>query len=134
MSTFMLALPWAERVKNIQETGIMTTVLGMCVVFLVLLIICAVLALFGVFDKIAAKKNGSENIEGLTDINIPIPTQTDNNTETEIPAFDDKELVAVIIAAIAAQEQVSPDTLVIKGLRRATGWNQEAVYEQHLTI
>lgn len=43
---------------------------------------------------------------------------------------DDKELVAVITAAIAASLNTTSDRLVVRSFRRSSNWQKEAMHEQ----
>lgn len=110
--------------ENLAE-GIMVTVIGFGIVFAVLIFICLILMLSGKLLNAKPKAAATESItqpKKLSEPKIEAPT-------TEI---DDKEIVAVIAAAISAYEgkAISPDRLVVRRLRRVTGWNKEALAEQ----
>ncbi len=110
--------------ENIAE-GIMVTVIGFGVVFAVLIFISLILMISG---RIFAEKSDKAAKEPIT--------QTEKATvvaaEPVITQADDKELIAVIAAAVSAYEKkpISPDRLVVRRLRRVTGWNKEALAEQ----
>ncbi len=111
------------------QLGIVTTILGFGVVFFVLLVICIMLYIFGAVMKSVNKKN-------IVTDNKPIEAAPVKKTEpvNKENLIDDKELVAVITAAIAASMggNASPDKLVVRSLRRVkkSVWKTEAVQEQ----
>lgn len=45
-------------------------------------------------------------------------------------AFDEKELVAAITAAIAASLNTTTDALVVRSFRKSANWQKEAIHEQ----
>ena len=100
------------------DEALSVTLLGMLVVFSVLIIICVVLYVFGYIAKTQQEKSSKqENI--LSSDNKPIikgeeTQKVETNAVNDIP---DYELIAVITAAIAAQENVSPDKLVVRNVR-----------------
>lgn len=107
--------------------GLMVTVLGICTVFVVLIFISLILTAFGKLNIDSDNKKSDEKLEIK-----PVPGITDLPDEK---VNDDLELIAVITAAIAAQEcangnNISPDKLVVRSLRRVNTWNREAIHEQ----
>ncbi len=108
--------------SNITE-GLMVTVLGMGTVFCVLLIIMIVIT---ISSKIimAIENKGKEEVPVAKTEPVPVP-----KAEPVIaPKQDDLELIAVITAAIAMQENKSVDDLVVRSIRRIDGWNKD-IYE-----
>ena len=92
----------------------MNTLLGMGTVFVVLILICFIISLFGLIPKIqnAFKKKEKAKEDGI------------DNTIAQIiekeELSDDTELVAVIAAAIAAYEgAASTDGFVVRSIRKA---------------
>ncbi len=108
--------------ENLAE-GLMVTIIGFGIVFVVLIFICLILMLSG---RLLNEKPKTESPKPAVQ---PVPAQAPAQTDTTV---DDTELVAVIAAAISAAEgrTVGPDKLVVKRLRRVTGWNKEAIIEQ----
>lgn len=119
---------------DLLSEGLMVTVLGMCTVFVVLIFICIVLLIMGIAAK--TKENSpKQETKAVESTNI-VKTVTNNAKNTNV---DDYELIAVITAAIAAQEcargnNISPDKLVVRSLRRVNTWNKEAIQEQQSSL
>jgi sodium pump decarboxylase gamma subunit len=92
------------------------TVIGMCVVFVVLILISFIISLFkyiSVFEqKLKEGRSGAQKDTSSVDHTIAQIVQK----EEEL--VDDLELVAVIAAAIAASEGTSPDGLVVRSIRK----------------
>lgn len=112
--------------------GIMVTILGIGVVFAVLIFISLILYLFGRILNTENKKTSAA--ETKTAVNVAVP-KADINEKVN----DDMELIAVITAAIAASEcakgnNIGPDKLVVRSLRRVNTWNKETMHEQHSTL
>lgn len=108
------------------DVGVMATVLGITIVFLILIVICLLLAIFSVLvrDK---NREKAQPVSAPTALNTVIPVKTAPVAQTYM---DDKELVAVITAAIAASMGTSTDGLVVRRIRRAGNWNQDAIEQQ----
>lgn len=106
---------------NALSYGGIVTIIGMAVVFfgLFLLILCvsAMAAFFKAKDK--------KKIE--TTVKAPEAPVAAPAVEEEI--VDDTELIAVIAAAIAAFDN-SGKTLVVRRVRRVSGWSRAAREEQ----
>ena len=84
--------------------GLGLTILGMGVVFAILLVLSLSLDALRVFLADKVKKP---------------PASVKEETKEAIGINEDQEeLVAVITAAIAANEETSPDTLVVKSIRQ----------------
>ncbi|MDO5388900.1 MAG: OadG family protein [Clostridia bacterium] len=119
---------------DLLSEGLMVTVLGMVTVFVVLIFICIILFIMG---KVVKSNENSQKQEAkpVENKNI-VKTVTNNTKNTNV---DDSELIAVITAAIAAQEcargnNISPDKLVVRSLRRVNTWNKEAIQEQQSSL
>ncbi len=112
--------------ENFAE-GLMVTVIGFSVVFFVLIFICVILMISG--RLLNEKPKADQTKPGAKPVQIIKPKAADAEEST---AVDDTELVAVIAAAISAYEgrTIGPDKLVVKRLRRVSGWNKEAIIEQ----
>lgn len=109
--------------------GLMVTVLGLCTVFAVLIFICVILYLFG---KVAASSKTEISTEKSVANIVP---KVQPKAVEEVKVNDDAELIAVITAAIAASEcskgnNIGPDKLVVRRLKRVSSWNKEAINEQ----
>lgn len=107
--------------------GLMVTVLGICTVFVVLIFISLILTAFGKLNIDSGKKKAEEKA-AVKPAPAVVPV-------TDKKVNDDLELIAVITAAIAAQEcakgnNIGPDKLVVRSLRRVNTWNREAIHEQ----
>lgn len=109
--------------------GLMVTVLGFSTVFAVLIFISLILYIFG---KITASGDSNKKVENKPVVNTaPIKPKTENNVNVN----NEAELIAVITAAIAASEcakgnNIGPDKLVVRSLKRVSPWNKEAINEQ----
>ena len=108
--------------------GLMVTVLGLCTVFAVLIFICVILYLFG---KVAASSKTEISTEKSVANIVP---KVQPKAVEEVKVNDDAELIAVI-TAIAASEcakgnNIGPDKLVVRRLKRVSSWNKEAINEQ----
>ena len=124
--------------RNIQpqdnvSLAISTTLLGMLVVFMVLMIICAVLYIFKFVAYLNEKKAENLKSEVVNNSSETI-VKPEAESENNVQITTDYSVIAVITAAIAVQENTSPDKLVIRSIRKSSGWNQEALHEQHTTI
>lgn len=104
--------------------GGIVAVIGMAVVFfgLFLLIIC--ISVMAVFFKAKNKKKIKTPKAAPIAPEAPVAAPV---VEDEI--VDDTELIAVIAAAIAAFDN-SGKTLVVRRVRRVSGWNRAAREEQ----
>lgn len=100
--------------EKMGEAGI-NTAMGMGTVFIVLIFISLIISAFSFIPKITEKltKKKSEELDN-EDVKVEKITSTDV-VESNI---DDTELIAVIAAAIAASEQVSTDSFVVRSIRR----------------
>ena len=108
--------------ENLTE-GIIVTIIGFGIVFAVLIFICIMLMISG---KLLSVKPEAASSKVLT-----VPEKAKAAVE-EKGETDDKEIVAVIAAAISAYEgkHISPDRLVVRRLKRVSSWSKEAIAEQ----
>ncbi|GEM_PF-297824 len=116
-----------------MDIGVMTTVLGITIVFLVLIVICLLLAIFSVLVK---DKNKQIEPKVAAPAHAPaiIPVKTSATAAPVQKYIDDKELVAVITAAVAAAMGTGTDGLVVRRIRRVGNWNQEAIEQQQNSL
>ncbi|MCM1569371.1 MAG: OadG family protein [Roseburia sp.] len=96
----------------------LNTLLGMGTVFSVLILICFIIAGFGLIPKIqkslTGKKKEEENVTGIHNAVTQISRQEESLEES-----DDTELAAVIAAAIAAYEgSGNTDGYVVRSIRK----------------
>lgn len=123
-----------EKILNALSYGGITAVIGMLVVFtgLVILIVC----IWGLGKLIQAAVNKAEKkkaakAEASAAAVIPAapaPVVEEAPVE-ENPVVNDAELIAVIAAAIAAYDD-SGKRLVVRKVRRVSGWKDAARSEQ----
>ena len=109
--------------------GLLVTGVGLLIVFSVLIILMlALMAMKALFYK-EPKKAVKEEIKSN---NIPVNVQP-AVAESNIAKTDDKELIAVIAAAIASSLNTSVSNLKIKSLKRIGNnspvWNKAGVNE-----
>lgn len=91
----------------------MNTVMGVGIVFSVLLFLTL---LIGCFKYIGKAVEGSNKKTAAKSATVPAPVVTAPVVEENL--VDDGELVAVIAAAIAASENTSTDSFVVRSIRR----------------
>ncbi|MBP3665159.1 MAG: OadG family protein [Tyzzerella sp.] len=96
----------------------LNTLLGMGTVFAVLIFLAFIISLFKYIPDIMNKLSGVKTV-------VPVEKETITETIAEDEVSDDLELVAVITAAIAAQEGTSTDGFVVRSIRRrpSNNWN-----------
>ena len=90
----------------------MNTLMGICIVFLMLIFLSLVISLLKFIPGLVGgkKKNAPAPVPAAVPAAEPVP----------VPApADDQELIAVIAAAIAAAEGTSPDGFVVRSIRKA---------------
>jgi len=109
------------------EEGLVGTINGVGTVFLVLILIAIVISLFKYIDKINISnlfKSAAKKTEAIETSQANDLIQSTQKT----PQEDDAELIAVIVAAIAASLETSSDQLQVRSLRRInptqTLWNR----------
>lgn len=94
-----------------MKSAAINTLLGMGTVFIVLIFISFLISLFKYLPKLL-DRNKKEKVQIS-------PQASDNNEHVAIETTEDNtELIAVIAAAIAASEQVSTDSFVVRSIRR----------------
>ena len=100
-------------IKEIIYEGLTYTVMGICVVFLVLVIIMLVIK---AMELIAVEKKHEEKV--AEKVVLPVVEQAPK-------AADDTELIAVITAAVAAAMGTKANGLVIRSYKKISGgaWN-----------
>ena len=108
LSTMSPQYSLATTLKN----AALNTVMGLGTVFVVLAVLIFLISLFKYIPGSAAAKKKEEPAAApaKAPAPAPVPVQT--------PAYDDKELAAVIAAAIAASEGTSPDGFVVRSIRK----------------
>ena len=94
----------------------LNTVLGMGVVFVVLILLAFIIYLMKYIPKLL----GEQNTSASAPANVAPVTDGSSVNENGVAYVDDLELVAVITAAIAAQEGKSVDGFVVRSIRRRT--------------
>ena len=113
--------------------GLQVAAIGLVVVFLGLtILICAVTVLGKLMENAAAKKEAKVRAEAeaaAAAAPAPAPVQAAEPEPVMEDVTDDSELIAVIAAAIAAFDN-SGKSLVVRRVRRVTGWNRAARAEQ----
>ena len=102
-------------------------IIGMLIVFIGLILLILILSLmaqlFKTFDKSAEKEAVQQPAEAAPVEFVPAAE------EVEEEIVDDTELIAVIAAAISAYE-ADGKKLVMRKVRRVSGWNRAARDEQ----
>ena len=112
--------------------GLQVTAIGLVVVFLGLAILIGFITLMAqVFKAIDAKKAAKAAAEKASAAEaVPAPAPVAPQPEPVVEdVTDDKELIAVIAAAIAAFTD-SDKQLVVRRVRRVSGWNRAGRAEQ----
>ena len=121
-------------ILNALSYGGITAVIGMLIVFLGLtILICAVKIMGAVFAGVTAGKQAkakaaAQAAEKAAAKAAPAPVAAPEPVVEE-EVTDDSELIAVIAAAIAAFDN-SGKSLVVRKVRRVTGWNRASRTEQ----
>lgn len=97
--------------EKMSKAGL-NTVTGILIVFFMLVFMCVVIYAFNIIAYIQEKYNRKKE---QTKIEITSLEGSDDSEEKEV---DDKELIAVIAAAIAASTNQSTDDFVVRSIRR----------------
>ena len=109
--------------------GLMVAVIGIAVVFVMLTILIAfVWALGKLIQKLVGRAEAKKAAAAAAAAPAPAPVVEAPVVE-EAPAVDDAQLIAVIAAAIAAFDN-SGKNLVVRKVRRVSGWKDAARSEQ----
>lgn len=113
---FSLADQGNETFGSKMATAGSNTLMGMGVVFFVLIFISLIISCFGFIPRITEKieKRKAGKTAEVKDAPV-IPKAMQSNVSEE---SSNTELVAVIAAAIAASEQISTDSFVVRSIRR----------------
>lgn len=107
---------------NMQRAG-MNTLMGIGIVFLMLLFLSFVIGLFKYIEKFqnVGKKKSAEEAPKAEEAPAPAIAQSEAADED---FADDLELVAVISAAIAAYENTSGDSFVVRSIKKSNKWHR----------
>lgn len=104
---------------KMQEAAL-NTVMGLGIVFIILFFLCFVISLFKNVSKLEAKfLNKDEQQKAAS-----VPEKAQSALPEGEELVDDKELVAVITAAIAASENTSTDSFVVRSIRKSRNWKK----------
>ena len=112
---------------NILETlgyGAIVAVIGILIVFLGLIILIVAISVMGKIFKAAGKKKEKAAAPAPAPVAAPAPVVEEAAAE-EAPAENDAQLIAVIAAALAAFDGGNK-RLVVRKVRRVSGWNEAA--------
>ena len=107
---------------NMQRAG-MNTLMGIGIVFLMLLFLSFVIGLFKYIEKFqnVGKKKAAEEAPKAEEAPAPAIAQSEAADED---FADDLELVAVISGAIAAYENTSGDSFVVRSIKKSNKWHR----------
>ena len=109
--------------------GLIVAVIGIAVVFVMLTILIAFVWTLGkLIQKLVNRAEAKKAAAAAAAAPAPAPVVEAPVVE-EAPAVDDAELIAVIAAAIAAFDN-SGKNLVVRKVRRVSGWKDAARSEQ----
>ena len=111
--------------------GLIVAVIGIAVVFVMLTILIAfVWALGKLIQKLVNRAEAKKAAAAAAAAPAPAPAPVvEAPVVEEAPVVDDAELIAVIAAAIAAFDN-SGKNLVVRKVRRVSGWKDAARSEQ----
>lgn len=98
--------------EKMSKAGL-NTVTGIVIVFLMLVLMCIIIYAFNIINYLQAKYKKKKE-----ETKIEITTLDGDDAVTEEIKVDDKELIAVIAAAIAASTNQSTDDFVVRSIRR----------------
>ena len=119
---------------NVILYGLTVAIIGISVVFigLVILIVCITLLsklIRTITDRGAAKETARKAAQEVPAVVVPAPAPVVTPEPVVEDVTDDTELIAVISAAIAAFTD-SNKQLVVRRVRRVSGWNKASRAEQ----
>mgnify|MGYP001272967622 CR=1 FL=1 len=106
--------------------AILTTILGMGIVFVVLILISILISLFKYIPKLFEPKSNNNLSKSAPAPKVEeVKTSNTSMEESNDDLLNDTQLVAVITAAIMASmgEETPEDGLVIRSIRRKTKYN-----------
>ena len=111
--------------------GLIVAVIGIAVVFVMLTILIAFVWTLGkLIQKLVNRAEAKKAAAAAAAAPAPAPAPVVNEPVVEeAPTVDDAELIAVIAAAIAAFDN-SGKNLVVRKVRRVSGWKDAAGSEQ----
>ena len=111
--------------------GLIVAVIGIAVVFAMLTILIAFVWTLGkLIQKLVNRAEAKKAAAAAAAAPAPAPAPVVNEPVVEeAPTVDDAELIAVIAAAIAAFDN-SGKNLVVRKVRRVSGWKDAARSEQ----
>ncbi len=111
---------------NLLETlgyGGIVAVIGMLIVFLGLIILIVCISIMGKIFQAAQKKPAAP---AAAPVEAPAPAPiVEEPAAEEAPVENDAQLIAVIAAALAAFDNGNK-RLVVRKVRRVSGWNEAA--------
>ena len=114
---------------NVLETlgyGGIVAVIGMLIVFLGLIILIVCISVMGkIFQASQNKKAAAAAAPAPAPAPAAAPAPVVEPVVEEAPAADDAQLIAVIAAALAAFDNGNK-RLVVRKVRRVSGWNEAA--------
>ena len=113
---------------NVLAYGGIVAVIGMLIVFLGLVILIAFVWLMGKIIQAATGK-AKDKVPAVAPAPVAAPAPAAPAPVVEENVVDDAQLIAVIAAAIAAYDN-SGKSLVVRKVRRISGWNMAARHEQ----
>ena len=120
-------MDFLSNLGNALTYGGTVAVIGIAIVFIgLILLILSISIMAGIFDRANEKKAAKEKAAAA--LQTPAPVQPDP-VETVEDVVEDTELIAVIAAAIAAFDN-SGRQLVVRKVRRVSGWNKSSREEQ----
>ncbi|MCF0131258.1 MAG: OadG family protein [Pseudobutyrivibrio sp.] len=96
---------------EIMKTAALNTIMGIAIVFIMLIVMCVIIAQFKRINDIQ-KKLENKNADVSTD------SAVSTVTTASVTASDDLELIAVIAAAIAASTGASTDSFVVRSIKK----------------
>ena len=96
--------------ETLQRAGL-NTLMGVGIVFCVLLFLCFLISLFKYVSKLSGEGKKEQK-------KAPAPAAPVVTAEAPAEETDDLELVAVIAAAIAAAENTSTDSFVVRSIKK----------------
>lgn len=99
-----------------KKAGI-NTIIGMGTVFVMLIFISILIWLLGFVPKLLGGEKKDKTVAPTAAAPVPVPV-AEKITAKETAGTDDKELVAVIAAAIAAATGTSTDSFVVRSIRK----------------
>lgn len=102
------------------ERAGLNTLMGICIVFLMLLFLSFLISLFKYIPKATAYFENKKAAKAAAKLpEAPVKEETAAIQEEEEELVDDTELIAVIAAAIAASENTSTDSFVVRSIKKA---------------